>query len=270
MPYVGAGVLRERGVHGQGRLQGPDGASPGCRRSATRASSEGERDGAVARIEALGLPCWVKPARLGSSVGIVRVGDAARARGARSQTAFAHDPRVIVEATAPGSRSSARCSAHRPRRRPRSPGEIVLLKGAGWYDYEAKYARGRDGARRARADLATPRASACASSRSRPSGSRAAAAWRASTSSSTATRCCSTSSTRCPGFTATSVYAKLWDAERAAVPGARRPARARSRSSAHEPRSAGTGSERAQRDLSEISRRTRISAIESRPSAAAS
>ena len=39
-------------------------------------------DGAARGSSALGLPVWVKPARLGSSVGIVRVGDADELEGA--------------------------------------------------------------------------------------------------------------------------------------------------------------------------------------------
>ena len=61
---------------------------------------------------------------------------------------------------------------------------------------------------------------------------RAAPASRASTSSSTATTCCSTSSTRCPGFTPTSVYAKLWERQRRCRTRSSSTGCARSRSSA--------------------------------------
>jgi D-alanine-D-alanine ligase len=92
-------------------------------------------------VERLGLPCWVKPARLGSSVGIARVGSADELPGALRE-AFAHDPRVIVEASASG--LEVECSVLGPTDAPRCsvPGEIVLLRGAGWYDYEAKYTDG--------------------------------------------------------------------------------------------------------------------------------
>ena len=59
------------------------------------AVDEAARDGAPEAIAALGLPCWVKPARLGSSVGIVRVAAAPEVEPALT-TAFAHDPRVIL------------------------------------------------------------------------------------------------------------------------------------------------------------------------------
>jgi D-alanine-D-alanine ligase len=84
-------------------------------------------------------PVWVKPARLGSSVGI------APASGEREldeavERARMHDPRVIVEAPAPG--KEVECSLlgnDDPVASP--PGEIVT-KTADWYDYEAKYAEG--------------------------------------------------------------------------------------------------------------------------------
>ena len=89
----------------------------------------------------LGYPCWVKPARLGSSVGIVKVESAADYPVALKE-APAHDPRVIVEAHAGG--LEVECSVLGPTHAPRAsqPGEIVLHRGAGWYDYEAKYAEG--------------------------------------------------------------------------------------------------------------------------------
>jgi D-alanine-D-alanine ligase len=86
-----------------------------------------------------GQPVWVKPARLGSSVGI------APASGEREldravEEARRHDPRVIVEAPAPG--KEVECSLlgnEEPAASP--PGEIVT-KSSDWYDYEAKYSEG--------------------------------------------------------------------------------------------------------------------------------
>jgi D-alanine-D-alanine ligase len=93
------------------------------------------------RVGALGYPLWVKPARLGSSVGIVRVAEAGELDAALS-LAFGHDPRVIAEAN--GSGLEVECSVLGPTAAPEAsqPGEIVLRKGAGWYDYEAKYEEG--------------------------------------------------------------------------------------------------------------------------------
>jgi D-alanine-D-alanine ligase len=92
-------------------------------------------------LAGLGLPVFVKPARLGSSVGIGRVADAAELPGAL-QAAFAHDPLAIVEAAATG--IEVECSVLGNGDPIASePGEIMLAAGeSGWYDYEAKYTPG--------------------------------------------------------------------------------------------------------------------------------
>jgi D-alanine-D-alanine ligase len=84
----------------------------------------------------LGFPCWVKPARLGSSVGIVRV-EREEDLDEAIATARAHDPRVIVEAHSHG--LEVECSVLGDEAS--EPGEIVLQQ-EGWYDYEAKYTPG--------------------------------------------------------------------------------------------------------------------------------
>ena len=55
----------------------------------------------LGEVAELGLPVFVKPAHLGSSVGIVRVAGSARARR-RARAGLAHDELAIVEAMAPG------------------------------------------------------------------------------------------------------------------------------------------------------------------------
>ncbi len=100
----------------------------------------------LAELAALGLPVFVKPAHQGSSVGIVRVAQAARLEAALEQ-AFAHDPLAIVEGMGRGTevecallgRPRAECGAHGPALAS-EPGEIVL-KGQ-WYDFKAKYEPG--------------------------------------------------------------------------------------------------------------------------------
>jgi D-alanine-D-alanine ligase len=92
-------------------------------------------------VAGLGFPCWVKPARLGSSVGIVRVAEPGEVDAAVAQ-ALAHDPRVIVEASAPGLEVECSVLGRARSAEASQPGEIVPLKGSGWYDYEAKYAEG--------------------------------------------------------------------------------------------------------------------------------
>jgi D-alanine-D-alanine ligase len=87
----------------------------------------------------LGLPVFVKPARLGSSVGIVKVADADALDDALD-VAFGHDGLVIVEAFSAG--MEVECAVMGLGEPDASiPGEIVL-QGADWYDYEAKYTEG--------------------------------------------------------------------------------------------------------------------------------
>jgi D-alanine-D-alanine ligase len=91
-------------------------------------------------LEHLGFPLWVKPARLGSSVGIVRVEKAGDIDAALDE-AFSHDDRVIVEATATGLEIETSVLGDTHDARVSQPGEIVLLQD-GWYDFNAKYAEG--------------------------------------------------------------------------------------------------------------------------------
>jgi D-alanine-D-alanine ligase len=111
----------------------------------------------LARIAGLGLPVFVKPAHLGSSVGIVKVSEQERL-GAALEQAFAHDPLVIVEAMAHGTEvecavlglpdvERAVSAGHSNGSHPAAPGALASEPGeivfAGdWYDYEAKYAAG--------------------------------------------------------------------------------------------------------------------------------
>ena len=97
----------------------------------------------VPDVSGLTAPLWVKPARLGSSVGIVRVEDPATGLDAALAEAFAHDPRVIIEASATGLEVECSVLGHTDDPGTSVPGEIVLTGGEdGWYDYEAKYTLG--------------------------------------------------------------------------------------------------------------------------------
>jgi D-alanine-D-alanine ligase len=88
-------------------------------------------------VEALGLPVFVKPARAGSSIGIVKVTDASQLPAAL-ETAFGYDDLVIAEAMSDG--LEVECAVLGGEAS--VPGEIVLAGGADWYDYEAKYSEG--------------------------------------------------------------------------------------------------------------------------------
>jgi D-alanine-D-alanine ligase len=140
VPYVGSGVLASalcmdkvvfKDVMGRAGLP-----------QVAYWSLDGAAGVALADPSAVSYPCWVKPSRLGSSVGIARVGAPGELEAA-IEAAAAHDPRVIVEATAPG--IEVECSVLGPTDAPQAsePGEILLAGGEdGWYDYEAKYTPG--------------------------------------------------------------------------------------------------------------------------------
>jgi D-alanine-D-alanine ligase len=90
------------------------------------------------RAEGFGLPLWVKPSRLGSSVGISRVDDLGDLDAAVAEAA-SHDPRVIVEQHADG--REVECSVIGNEVPETSlPGEI-RPRGE-WYDFESKYEEG--------------------------------------------------------------------------------------------------------------------------------
>jgi D-alanine-D-alanine ligase len=96
-------------------------------------------DGWRERAAAMGRPLWVKPSRLGSSVGISKVSNPERELDEAVELARRHDPRVIVEAGATG--KEVECSVIGNDEPETSlPGEIVAH--ADWYDYEAKYEPG--------------------------------------------------------------------------------------------------------------------------------
>ncbi len=107
---------------------------------------ERERARVLAQVAGLGLPVFVKPAHLGSSMGIVKVSDAEHVADALVE-AFAHDELVIVEAMASG--TEVECgvlgvlSCARDGGEPAlasEPGEIVFA--GEFYDFGAKYAPG--------------------------------------------------------------------------------------------------------------------------------
>jgi D-alanine-D-alanine ligase len=98
-------------------------------------------DAITRTVAELGYPVFVKPARLGSSVGIAKVAEPAELERAL-QTAFAHDSLAIVEAFAAA--REVECSVLGNGDPIASePGEILLAAGErGWYDYAAKYTPG--------------------------------------------------------------------------------------------------------------------------------
>jgi D-alanine-D-alanine ligase len=96
------------------------------------------RETVLQEIDALGLPVFVKPAHLGSSLGIVKV-STADALGDALEQAFAHDALVIVEAMARGLEVECGVLGTRPALAS-EPGQIVFH--GDFYDFGAKYSPG--------------------------------------------------------------------------------------------------------------------------------
>ncbi len=96
-------------------------------------------DAAIASLQGLGLPAFVKPANLGSSLGIDRASDSASLRAAL-EGAFRYDHRVIVEAAVQRTRELevAVLGNHQPELSP--VGEIRYR--TAFYDYASKYEPG--------------------------------------------------------------------------------------------------------------------------------
>ena len=142
VPYVGAGVLASslcmdkvvfKEVLAAAGVPQVDSAA--VREARWRA----EPDAVLRELTVLGTPVFVKPARLGSSVGIAKVWSET-GMSAGLEGAFEHDSLVIVEAFSSG--LEVECSVIGNGEPVASvPGEIVL-QGAAWYDYEAKYSDG--------------------------------------------------------------------------------------------------------------------------------
>ncbi|MEK6326733.1 MAG: D-alanine--D-alanine ligase family protein [Actinomycetota bacterium] len=176
---------------------------------------EAGEDGWREQAAAMGLPLWVKPARLGSSVGISKVTSLEQALDDAVERARRHDPRVIVEAHGDG--REVECSVlGNEAARTSPPGEIVT--DGDWYDYEAKYAEGG-------MDLIVPaRIGDAATARVRELAARV---FRAIDGSGLA-RCdffvrdsgavLVNELNTIPGFTTTSVFAKLFEADGLSYP----------------------------------------------------
>ncbi len=100
-----------------------------------------DRAAVAARVAAeLGYPVFVKPARLGSSIGISKVPDAG-ALDAALDVALAHDSKVLIEEFLGGEELEVSILGNDPAALEASVvGRIGYA--SEWYDYEAKYGEG--------------------------------------------------------------------------------------------------------------------------------
>jgi D-alanine-D-alanine ligase len=173
------------------------------------ASWHEDPEAVLAELADLGLPVFVKPARLGSSVGIAKARDGSELEAALAD-ALRHDSLAIVEAASFG--LEVECSVlgdQEPQVSP--PGEIVVTA-AEFYDYAAKYAEGGMSlvvpARIGEVEVAeVARIAREAFARAGCSGLA-----RADFFVEDCGRVVLNELNTMPGFTATSVYAKLWEA----------------------------------------------------------
>jgi D-alanine-D-alanine ligase len=107
---------------------------------------ERARDGAgvVRRIvEGLSFPVFVKPANLGSSVGISKARDAAGLEAALDLAAQ-FDRKILVEAAVPNAREIEVAVLGNDQPEASVPGEIIPAPGCEFYDYDAKYKKESD------------------------------------------------------------------------------------------------------------------------------
>jgi D-alanine-D-alanine ligase len=142
VPYVGAGVLASALCLDKAafkRMMSQVGL-PQVRYEVVRqAEWVTDRAAALQRAAAVGFPCFTKPAHLGSSVGISRVDSSEQVESALD-LALRHDPTALVEAAAVG--REVECSVIGNEKPVASePGEVLAV-GSGWYDFESKYTAG--------------------------------------------------------------------------------------------------------------------------------
>lgn len=142
LPYVGAGVLAS--AIGMDKIAMKDlfraHGLPVVEYLAVTRHEWGRDPAAIERAaaRAIGFPCFVKPANLGSSVGISKV-KAPEDLAAALTLAAGHDRRVLVERAVQGREVEVAVLGN-DQPRASLPGEVCYT--GEWYDYEAKYGAG--------------------------------------------------------------------------------------------------------------------------------
>ena len=153
VPYVGSGVLGSAAAMDKDvakRLM-RDGGLPIAR---FLSFAQGDAPAFEAVVAELGRPVFVKPARLGSSVGINRAGTRQEFTEAIAE-AFRHDHKILVEEYVRGREIECGVLEGEDGSLTASPpGEIVPSNRHGFYTYEAKYLDEEGAAIKVPADLA--------------------------------------------------------------------------------------------------------------------
>jgi D-alanine-D-alanine ligase len=140
VPYVGAGVLASAVGMDKGMMKVvfvARGLPVGAYRVFLRHQWERRRAEILRELEAaLGFPMFVKPANLGSSVGISKAKDpAGLAEAIDLATSF--DRKIVVEAAVPAAREIECAVLGNDEPEASVPGEVIPSRE--FYDYEAKY-----------------------------------------------------------------------------------------------------------------------------------
>ena len=214
VPYVGAGVLASALAMDKDRFKVlMRGAGVPVTRSVTIHAGD-------ALEHPYEYPVFVKPARLGSSVGISKVRAAGELEPA-AELAFRHDEKLLIEEFVDGIEVEVGVLGNRiPPPQASLPGEIVAhgFSGTDWYDWSAKYDEGG-------MDLLVPPRIPEESSR-RVQDAAVAAFLAAECEGMARVDCFVTPEgdvlvnelNTIPGFTATSVYARLFEASGISYP----------------------------------------------------
>lgn len=144
VPYVGSGVLASAVCMDKAATKTAlRAAGIPCAPDVVVREDEWAQDaqGVLDRVRRdLELPWFVKPARAGSSLGVTKVSDPAELDHAM-KTAFAEDPKVLIEAGVAGREVECGVLAGRGGEAPRTtvPGEVRIGDDLEFYDYESKY-----------------------------------------------------------------------------------------------------------------------------------
>jgi D-alanine-D-alanine ligase len=155
VPYVGAGVLgsavgMDKDVMKRLLLQAALPVLPYQR--LRRHDWEAAPDAALARLAGLGFPQFVKPANLGSSVGVSRALRDTELRPALEH-AFEFDDKLVIEAGLDHPREVECAVLGGDLPRASVPGEITIDHPDGYYSYAAKYVDGSGVSTKIPADL---------------------------------------------------------------------------------------------------------------------
>ena len=140
VPYVGAGVLASAVGMDKAMMKVVFAAAglPICAHRVVLRHDWERRRPAVVRelVAALGFPMFVKPANLGSSVGISKAKDPADLADA-IDLAGSFDRKIVVEAAVPSAREIECAVLGNDEPEASVPGEVIPSRE--FYDYEAKY-----------------------------------------------------------------------------------------------------------------------------------